>query len=43
MFQSGNIIDFILDPAIFPYIVGGIILLVIVIICCAIHNKLKKS
>ena len=36
MFQSGNIIDILLDPAVFPYIIGGIILLVIAIILGAI-------
>ncbi|MFX1419220.1 MAG: hypothetical protein ACFE9N_09905 [Promethearchaeota archaeon] len=41
MFQSGNIIDFLLDPAVFPYIIGGIILLVVVIVCLTIHRKLR--
>ncbi|MFX1599553.1 MAG: hypothetical protein ACFFB6_03050 [Promethearchaeota archaeon] len=42
MFQSGNILDFLLDPAVFPYIIGGIVLLVIVIVCCAIHKRLRS-
>ncbi|MFW9828643.1 MAG: hypothetical protein ACFFEY_13710 [Candidatus Thorarchaeota archaeon] len=43
MLQSENILDFLLDPIVLRYIIGGIILLIIVIICCVIHNKLKKG
>ncbi|MFX1315055.1 MAG: hypothetical protein ACFE9T_04275 [Promethearchaeota archaeon] len=42
MFQSEDIFDFIMDPAVFPYVIGGIILLAIIIICCIIHSKLTK-
>lgn len=43
MLQLEDIGDFLSDPIIMRYIIGGIIIIVIVIICCIIHNKLIKK
>ena len=42
MFQLEEILDVLTDPAVLPYIIGGIIFIVVFIICCIIHNKLIK-
>ena len=43
MSQLEDILDFLSDPVVFRYFIGGIILFVIIIICCIIHNKLIKK
>ncbi len=43
MSQLEDIFDFLSDPTVMRYVIGGIILLVILIICCIIHNKLIKK
>ncbi len=43
MFQLEDILDYLSDPKVMRYVIGGIILLVILIICCIIHNKLIKK
>jgi hypothetical protein len=40
---SSGIIDFILDPVVLRYIIGGIIAIVIIIICCALHKKFTSD
>ncbi|MFX0004583.1 MAG: hypothetical protein ACFFAA_12485 [Promethearchaeota archaeon] len=43
MFQSGNILDFLSDPTVLQYIIGGIIALVVIIICCSLHKKFTSD
>ncbi|MFX1323234.1 MAG: hypothetical protein ACFFAQ_16495 [Promethearchaeota archaeon] len=43
MFQLEDILDYLSDPVVFRYVIGGIIVFVIIIICCIIHNKLIKK
>ncbi|MFX0070398.1 MAG: hypothetical protein ACFFAO_04835 [Candidatus Hermodarchaeota archaeon] len=41
--MAQDILDWLSDPIVFRYVIGGIIVLVIIIICCIIHSKLIKK
>jgi hypothetical protein len=44
MFQfSSGILDFLSDPVVLRYIIGGAIAIVVIIICCALHKKLTSD
>ncbi|MFX1377748.1 MAG: hypothetical protein ACFFA4_01520 [Promethearchaeota archaeon] len=43
MFQSSGVLDFLSDPRVLQYIIGGVIALVIIIVCCALHKKLTSD
>jgi len=43
MFQLVNIVDFLSDPTVLKYIIGGIITLVIIIVSCSLYNKFRSN
>ncbi|MFW9971225.1 MAG: hypothetical protein ACFFDF_13615 [Candidatus Odinarchaeota archaeon] len=43
MFQSNSIIDFLTDPRVLQYIIGGVIAIVVIIVCCVLHKKLTSD